>query len=203
VWSDIRIYRPYHLKHHAATWTAEDPDLGLASPFPITRESFRGRSGGTSTAAPGVKRFRTILRFHRIGANFDAGREVMGGVLLTNGVPARDTGARGPSRAVPPLGRRMAHHVQPGDAHPIDRRARHDPDPGDDFRNTRTTLARWWSASSSRRIASTTHLEHHLMVAVPHYNLPRLHRMLRERGVLAGACVAPGYLSVLRLAASR
>jgi fatty acid desaturase len=25
VWSDIRIYRPYHLKHHATTWTADDP----------------------------------------------------------------------------------------------------------------------------------------------------------------------------------
>ena len=47
------------------------------------------------------------------------------------------------------------------------------------------------------------HIEHHLFPAVPHYNLPRLHRMLRERGVLAGACVAPNYLSVLRLAASR
>ena len=47
------------------------------------------------------------------------------------------------------------------------------------------------------------HIEHHLYASVPHYNLPRLHRMLRERGVLAGACVAPDYLSVLRLAASR
>src|SRR4029453_18563689 len=86
VWSDIRIYRPYHLKHHAATWTAEDPDLGLASPFPITRESFRRKVWRDLNGRTGVKRFRTILRFHRIGANFDAGREVMGGVLLTNGV---------------------------------------------------------------------------------------------------------------------
>ena len=28
------------------------------------------------------------------------------------------------------------------------------------------------------------HLEHHLVMTVPHYHLPRMHRMLRERGVL-------------------
>ena len=31
------------------------------------------------------------------------------------------------------------------------------------------------------------HLEHHLYPAVPHYRLPALHRLLREKGVLAGA----------------
>jgi hypothetical protein len=38
---------------------------------------------------------------------------------------------------------------------------------------------------------------------VPHYNLPKMHAMLRERGVLEDACVARGYADVLRLAASR
>jgi len=31
------------------------------------------------------------------------------------------------------------------------------------------------------------HLEHHLYPAVPHYHLPRLHRLLEQKGVLAGA----------------
>ncbi len=34
------------------------------------------------------------------------------------------------------------------------------------------------------------HLEHHLYPAVPHYHLPRLHRMLADKGALAGAEVA-------------
>jgi fatty acid desaturase len=41
------------------------------------------------------------------------------------------------------------------------------------------------------------------MMTVPHYKLPRFHRLLRERGVLQGACVANGYLGVLGSAASR
>ena len=40
-------------------------------------------------------------------------------------------------------------------------------------------------------------------MTVPHYNLPRMHRLLRERGVLDDACVERGYLGVLQLAASR
>lgn len=47
------------------------------------------------------------------------------------------------------------------------------------------------------------HLEHHLLMTVPHYNLPRLHRMLRDRGVLDNALIAHGYLSVLREASAR
>jgi fatty acid desaturase len=31
------------------------------------------------------------------------------------------------------------------------------------------------------------HLEHHLYPAVPHYHLPRLHRLLRDKGALAAA----------------
>ena len=47
------------------------------------------------------------------------------------------------------------------------------------------------------------HLEHHLLMTVPHYHLPRLHALLRERGVLDGACVERGYWRVLRRAASK
>jgi len=40
-------------------------------------------------------------------------------------------------------------------------------------------------------------------MTVPHYRLPRLHRLLRERGVLDGACVTRGYPAVLEIASSR
>ena len=70
-------------------------------------------------------------------------------------------------------------------------------------RNTRTTLA----SPLERLLVAPNyvnyHLEHHLVMTVPHYHLPRMHRMLRERGVLDGACVERGYGPVLRLAASK
>ena len=35
------------------------------------------------------------------------------------------------------------------------------------------------------------HIEHHLYASVPHYNLPRLHREMAQRGMLQGAEVVP------------
>jgi fatty acid desaturase len=77
------------------------------------------------------------------------------------------------------------------------------PDPVDDLQNTRTTLARWWERLFVAPNRVNYHLEHHLLMSVPHYHLPRLHRLLRERGVLESACITRGYPAVLKLAASR
>ena len=62
IWSDLRPYRPYHLQHHAKTWTPEDPDLGLADPFPITRMSLRRKIWRDLSGQTGWKRFRATLR---------------------------------------------------------------------------------------------------------------------------------------------
>jgi fatty acid desaturase len=47
------------------------------------------------------------------------------------------------------------------------------------------------------------HLEHHLYPAVPHYHLPRLHRLLREKGALEGAEVRDVAGSWRRIFAAR
>jgi fatty acid desaturase len=46
------------------------------------------------------------------------------------------------------------------------------------------------------------HLEHHLFMTIPHYKLPKLHRMLRERGILKDASIVRGYRTILRQAGS-
>ena len=77
------------------------------------------------------------------------------------------------------------------------------PDRLDPVRNTRTTRASWLERLFIAPNFVNYHLEHHLLMTVPHYQLPRLHRLLRERGALAEECVASGYPEVLRLASSR
>ena len=39
--SSLGEYRPYHLQHHRFVQQAEDPDLGLSAPFPISRASLK------------------------------------------------------------------------------------------------------------------------------------------------------------------
>jgi len=63
-------------------------------------------------------------------------------------------------------------------------------------------LARWWERLLVAPNRLNYHLEHHLLMTVPHHNLPRLHRLLRERGALDGACVERSYLAILRRASS-
>jgi fatty acid desaturase len=40
-------------------------------------------------------------------------------------------------------------------------------------------------------------------MTVPHHNLPRMHELLRQRGALEGAVLAPSYAAVIRLATSK
>ena len=47
------------------------------------------------------------------------------------------------------------------------------------------------------------HIEHHLYASVPHYNLPRLHRELKRRGILEGAEAVPFGLTLGKIFAPR
>ncbi len=209
VWSDIRPYRPYHLQHHAKNWTTEDPDLVLASPFPIDKSSFLRKVWRDLSGQTGWKRLKATIRRDlgtsqgRVKRNFDAGMEAFHGVLITNGILLAILTLAGhpalyllwfvawlTTYSFVMRIRSIAEHAMI-------------PDPTDEMKNTRTTTARWWERLLIAPNCVNFHLEHHLLPTVPHYNLRRMHRMLRARGALADACVAPSYADVLRLAASK
>ena len=208
VWNDVHPYRKYHLQHHAKTWTAEDPDLELATPFPITRASLRRKIWRDLSGQTGWKRFLAILNRDlgrsrgRVRRDFGAGLQALRGVLITNGVLLFLLTVFGhPELYLLWLGawfttyslvmriRSIAEHAMV-------------PDVADEMQNTRTTLASWWEQLLVAPNRVNFHLEHHLLMTVPHYNLPRLHARLREAGVLDGACVTEGYRAVLARAAS-
>ncbi|MFM8410766.1 MAG: fatty acid desaturase family protein [Alphaproteobacteria bacterium] len=208
VWADVHPYRAYHLQHHAKNWTAADPDLGLVTPFPITRASLRRKILRDLTGRTGWKRARATLR-RDLGLSKGRQPRVLGGVRNLHGVVATNLAllsvlalAGHPAlyllwvvawfttfQLVTRI-RAIAEHAMA-------------PDPSDPMRNTRTTLADPLARLLVAPNRVNYHLEHHLLMTVPHYNLPRLHAMLRDRGALDGAWVAKGYLGVLREAASR
>jgi fatty acid desaturase len=209
VWSDVHPYRPYHLQHHAKTWTAEDPDLALATPFPISWQSLRRKVWRDLSGQTGVKRAIATLR-RDLGwskgrvARYDfTGTWNLLGVVLTNATLFGILALLGhawlyllwvvawlTTYSLAMRIRSIAEHAMV-------------PDPADPLQNTRTTLAGWWERLLLAPNYVNFHLEHHLLMTMPHYRLPRFHRLLSERGVLDGACVTPGYAAVLRRAASR
>lgn len=209
VWNDVHPYRHYHLQHHAKTWTDEDPDLELANPFPITRASLTRKIWRDLSGQTGWKRFRAILNRDlgrsrgRVRRDFGAGLQALHGVVVTNAVLLGLLAASGHAAlyllwvaawfttySLVMRIRSIAEHAMV-------------PDVADEMKNTRTTLARWWERLLIAPNRVNFHLEHHLLMTVPHYNLPRLHRMLRARGVLEDACLTEGYWGVLALAASK
>jgi fatty acid desaturase len=217
VWTDTAPYRAYHLVHHAKTGTVEDPDLSLVTPFPITGRSFlrkvwRDLSGQTGVKQAiavcrrdlGIARGRKMRNFGMSGGErAQVGWHKIAPVAITNGVLLVLLALAGHAelyllwvvawlttyRLVTRI-RSIAEHSMV-------------PDQNDMLRNSRTTRARWWERLLLAPNLVNYHYEHHLMMTVPHHNLPKLHHLLRERGALPDGCVASSYLAVLRLAVSR
>lgn len=221
IWADLRPYRSYHLKHHAKNWTREDPDLDLAIKFPVTRASLRRKIWRDLSGQVGWKRAKATLRRDLFGGTSKARREnivaTVGkassagrpgwhnlyGVVLTNLALFGVLAACGHPElmalwvvawltvnSLVTRIRSIAEHAMPGD-------------PDDELRNTRTTLASPLARLFIAPNRVNFHLEHHLLMTVPLYKLPKLHRLLRDRGVLEPALVAPGYGAVLREASSK
>jgi len=224
IWADLHPYRRYHLRHHAKNGTPEDPDLDLATKFPVSAASLRRKIWRDLSGQVGLKRARAVLARDLRGARGKTARA------------AGAAGSAGPRESAPPedlVGWRNLRGVAVANlllfallaaaGHPalyalwagawlttnslatrIRSIAEHNmaPDAGDELRNSRTTLARWWERLLIAPNRVNFHLEHHLMMTVPFYRLPAFHRLLQERGVLEGALVERGYAGVLRRAAS-
>ena len=217
IWSDHEPYRPYHLAHHAHTGTPKDPDLGLALPWPTTRKSLARKFVRDLTGQTGWKQAKAVFKrdvglgnrstqrtkaakagqkpdvgWHKLFPTFVTNL-VLFGILLAFGHPelyllwivAWFTTYRLVMRI-----RAIAEHAMATDlTHPL--------------KNTRTTLLPWWQKLLIGPNNVNYHLEHHLLMTVPAYNLPKLHAMLRDRGALEGALIAHGYGEVLRDACSK
>jgi fatty acid desaturase len=204
VWSDLFAYRPYHLQHHAHTGTPRDPDLGLIRPFPITRASLRRKVLRDLSGRTGVKFARAAFSRTFRRWRDPAARRAAIGMATTNGLLLAGLAALGhPELYLLWAGAWLTTNTLVTRIRSIAEHAL-TPDADDPLGNTRTTLARMWERLLIAPNRVNYHLEHHLLMTVPHYHLPRLHALLEGRGLLARACVeTQGYAEVLRRASAQ
>ena len=207
-------YRTYHLGHHRFAQQAEDPDLGLSAPFPITALSLRRKVVRDLTGQTAFK-----LRFGDLAARLKARkpgqplapilaeevrrkrRWLLGGVIITAiGAPFGAWWAWPVLWVLPQFTwfqlitrmRNIAEHACI---------AKDEPDP---MRHARTTKASLVERMMIAPYYVNYHCEHHMFMHVPCYNLPRAHRMLDRKGVTKGMLVEPGgYLKVMAMAAGK
>ncbi len=215
IWNEVSKYRPYHLKHHAKTSQPDDPDLGLVKNFPITRGSllrkfFRDLNGqsGLKFLAGRILMDLELLEWSVSNdpqpiprgnrSKLDLAKNLLknsSGMLLANATIFSALWVSGhprlyllwPLAYITPFPlfiriRAMAEHAGLQTSHSA-------------LSNTRTTRAGYLARAFVAPIHVNYHIEHHLMASVPHQNLPKMHRMLRERNYVDAP---PSYLKVIR-----
>ncbi|UCH30237.1 MAG: fatty acid desaturase family protein [Myxococcales bacterium] len=208
------MYRTHHIEHHAKTWTEEDPDLELATPFPVSKASMMRKVARDLLGVTGFKQLVgttfLVVKVCR-GQQVDAGTlplrlerapavRMVAGTLITNLVLFGLLWALGhPMLYLLWLGawlttNKLVARIRSIAEHAVV------PDPTDPIGQTRTVRDGWLERLFIAPNRVQYHLEHHLLMTVPHYNLPRFHEMLRERGVLEDACIADNYAQVLKQA---
>jgi fatty acid desaturase len=196
MWVHLPAYRRRHHLHHRHTMTGDDPDLLLATSYPVRRAAFRGDIvrdlGGWTAAVMVLARLRTL----------PSGWRELRGPLASNAVLLGALAAVGqwhlylllwllPQATWYQLVARLrtiAEHASVGD-------------PADPLRNTRTTRAGVLARLFLAPYWVNYHLEHHLLVFVPCWKLPRAHALLQAKGYAARMELSSGYLDVVRRAA--
>ncbi|WP_412545629.1 fatty acid desaturase family protein [Maricaulis sp. MIT060901] len=191
----LKLYRDYHLNHHKHAGTELDPDQGLVKDYPVTKESLRRKFVRDLTGQTGFKELALLWQNPTLAgkAPFIAFQIVLLSVLTLAGAPwaiALWWLARIFVYPVIMRVRNIGEHGVAADRYDTESR-----------RNTHTTRPRWWERPFVAPNHVNFHLEHHMFAAVPPYNLPRLHRLLSERGYYAGYdCVTEGYGNMLHKA---
>jgi fatty acid desaturase len=203
VFADTIPYRHYHLVHHRLTQQDGDPDLALSAPFPITRWSFLRKMLRDLSGITGVK--QRIIQV-RMAAKDGAGGFLakLGRPLIANLILFLLLWAFGKPLYYPlfwllPL---LTWHMAVVRIRNIAEHAMV-PDNDDPMRNARTTYASWLERALFAPYWVNYHVDHHLLMYVPCFNLPKLHALLLEKGNREKMELRRGYAAVLRLATSK
>jgi fatty acid desaturase len=188
-------YRAYHLKHHQHAGTEKDPDIGLVRAYPVSRESLRRKLIRDITGQTGIRDTWYKIRKFRLPRNLPwlSFHVVLLATLTLVGAPWAYAMWWAAELFLYPLIMRVRNIGEHGVA--TDRLSL------EPRENTHTTLASPLARLFIAPNFVNYHCEHHHFAAVPPYNLPRLHRMLRDRGYYDGYdCVTQGYIPMLRKA---
>jgi fatty acid desaturase len=206
VLGDCEAYGASHREHHRLAGTQDDPDLANYRAYPIAAASFRRKLLRDISGRTGL---RLLIGQFTGAGNRLMMREGEANPALSRGVAANALlflalWSMGQAYlyllwvvaylCIYPLVARIRQVAEHGNVPAL-----YDTDPRG---NTRTTLASPLERLFLCPNHVNYHIEHHLMPSVPCWRLPRLHRLLRERGFYRDhpAAIASGYADVLRRA---
>ena len=203
IFQDNRVYKPYHLKHHRFTETKDDPALALSAHFPITKKSFLRKLLRDVTGITGFRRYSQAL-LSILSTGGDTTYSKMKGIwfkihgfIITNTLIFMAISISFhwslyfllwwlPAFTYYSLIiriRNIAEHCVTSGSTDLD--------------NTRTTLTNPIVRFMMAPHRVNYHLEHHLFMMCPWYNLPKVHKMMIQNGYKDKMCIENSYRAVL------
>jgi fatty acid desaturase len=221
--NDVKKYRPYHYKHHTTTGTSDDPDISLTQGYPtsvisMTRKMLRDLLGITGVKAQiaalamnfGILKYTLAKNIERIRdhetpftARVIQGLKNISGPLIFQLILFAIFYAIGaPLLYLLWIGallttfnfslriRSMAEHSMVADRE-------------NQLRNTRTTYAGFIEKLLFAPHNVNYHLEHHMLMGVPPYNLPKMHKLIKSKGFYEIGLLEQNYWEILKLAIRR
>lgn len=220
IFNDMNRYRHYHFVHHNNTGLEEDPDLLLTRGYPTSRKSMRRKFFRDFTGQTGVKALFGLILIHLGYLEYNLGGLVskidqtnrswsdlfrmgfknLGGPILANVILFGILWAV----ASPWLYLLwiMAYFTTFQFSLRVRSIAEHSvvEDSTDPYRNTRTTKANWLERILFAPYHVNYHAEHHMMMSVPSYNLPKMHQLLKEKKFYEKGLFANNYWDIIKMA---
>lgn len=221
VLSDLLRYRPYHVKHHVHTGLEDDPDTNLTAGYPAGKKSLLRKIGRDLSGITGVKTTIAVFMMHLGYLEFDQGNnpqkidqsdrsmsaflstafQNLKGPILSNIILFLLLSLVDPRLYFLWL---IAYFTTFQFCVRVRSIAEHSmvDEPHNPYVNTRTTYANWLEKMLFAPLNVNYHLEHHMLMGVPCYNLPKMHRLIKAEGFYKNGTLASGYLEILKKASA-
>jgi len=221
VLNDMLRYRPYHVKHHVNTGLESDHDINLTRGYPSGKKSLLRKFLRDLSGITGIKTTIALVMMHLNYLEYDQGNNPikinqsnrtkakfiktafnnLKGTIITNLILFLILSTINPwlyllwvvailtTFQLCIRVRSIAEHSMIDD--------RKNPNV-----NSRTTYANWFEKMLFAPLNVNYHLEHHMLMGVPCYNLPEMHKIIKQNGFYEKGTLAHGYVEILKKAAT-
>lgn len=220
IYVEIHKYRKHHFIHHAKTGTTEDIDYSLVRGFPTSQASLVRKFARDLTGMTGLKALFGLVLMHAgvykwtVASDIEKlprnGRSLLDYVvtffkeswptLVANAVLFAVLSALGhPELFLAWIVAYLVPYYAFIRVRALAEHAMTEMSP-DMLKNTRSTKAGLLARAFVAPFNVNYHMEHHALAAVPYWQLPKLHKMLREKNAVP---MPPTYWDVMKLVSSK
>ena len=219
IFNNLLSYRPYHRTHHLHTGLEDDPDLLLTRGYPTTKRSMGRKFFRDLTGQTGVKAFFGTILMSLGYLEYNLGNQITRVSQKNRSWTAFFTVFM-QELARPILANALLflllYTLASGWLYllwfgaylttfqfclRIRSIAEHSivEDPENPMLNTRTTYANFLERLLFAPFHVNYHVEHHMLMGVPFYNLPKMHEIIKAKGFYKEGVLAKNYLEIIRL----